>query len=173
MDGSFTTGEQFSSKISNRYITLPVLIRKYITPKKHLFIEAGVYSGYLISSSANQTIQKELVFNKSELISSYYSEIELDDEDKAFTNNIDYGISIGTGFAKKVFERIILKVELRTNVGLKKLDARYNNEFESIPAAGGATFTSTLVRATNYHGFNSNSKNLNSTLTIGFGYNIN
>ena len=92
------------------------------------------------------------------------------DKKREYTNTIDFGLSLGTGYTREISDKLIIKTELLLNIGLVKVDSRYNNDFSVTPVPSGSNFSRVLVRSTNYYGLNSYSKNINMLFTIGLGY---
>lgn len=88
---------------------------------------------------------------------------------KEFTNNIDFGVSFGTGYSYPFTNRLLLNADLIFNIGLFKIDKKYHNEYEEtiLPSITGSSIR---LRATNYYGLNSNARNLNMGFTVGIAY---
>lgn len=80
-----------------------------------------------------------------------------------------FGISLGTGFSYPIAENFFLNANVLFNVGLRKIDKKYNNEYEEEDRVG-ISGTVTSLRSTNYFGLNSNARNVNSTITLGVVY---
>jgi hypothetical protein len=164
--------EKYKLKISNDYLTLPLLLRKYVLKEKNIFVTGGLYIGYLLSSRIDYLNQKT-VSDESGILSDYSTWIDNEkDKKREYTNKLDFGFSLGTGYTKNLSDNLIFKTELLFNIGLRKVDSKYNNDFSVTPVPSGSNFSSVLVRSTNYYGLNSNSKNINMLITIGLGYKI-
>lgn len=158
-------------RIKNKYLTLPILFKRNLTKKKNIFLEGGVYFGYLISSRIN-FLNEETISDDSGVISenSFWIDNKRDSK-KEYTNKFDFGFTLGTGYIAKLSENISLKTEMLMNIGMIKLDAKYNNEYSVNPVSS-MNMTTVAVRSTNYFGLNSKSKNLNLAFVIGLGYKI-
>jgi Outer membrane protein beta-barrel domain len=169
-----TTGgiltEKFNLKICNGYLTWPLILKKYILKEKNIFVAGGLYTGYLLSSRIDYLNQKTLTEESDTVY--YYSTWIGNEKDKKreYTNKIDFGLSLGTGYTREISDKLIFKTELLLNIGLVKVDSRYNNDFSVTPVPSGSNFSRVLVRSTNYYGLNSYSKNINMLFTIGLGY---
>jgi len=164
--------EKYKLKISNDYLTLPLLLRKYLFKEKNIFVAGGVYIGYLLSSGIDYLNQKT-VSDESGILRDYSAWIDIEnDKKRGYTNKFDLGFSFGTGYAKNISDKLIFKSELLFNIGIIKVDSKYNNEFSVTPVPTFENFSNVLVRSTNYYGLNSNSKNINMLITIGLGYKI-
>lgn len=165
----YRINETCQIKIDNDYLTYPLLFRKYFFKKNNLFIEEGVYFGNLISSHITIYQEKSAIDNTF----PYYYHFSMDnikDEEKEFTNKFDYGISFGTGYHKNLTSKLTFNISMRVNIGLKKLDAKFDNEYEEQSIISGPSSYVTYLRSTNYFGLNSDSKNINMALTAGLGY---
>ena len=163
--------EKYKIKFINNYLTIPILFRKYLSKKQHIFFEGGVYTGYLISSKITY-LNKKTVSDATRVLSQYTFEINNQkDSKKEYTHLFDFGFSAGAGFIKNISEKLIFKTEILLNFGMAKLDSKYNNEYlvESVSLPGS---NNDKVISTNYFGLNSNSKNINFNLTLGLGYKI-
>lgn len=163
--------EKCKIKFTNNYLTIPILLRKYLSKKQHIFFEGGIYTGYLISSKIT-FLNKKTVSDATRVLSQYTFEINNQkDTKKEYTHIFDFGFSAGVGFIKNISKKLIFKTEMLLNFGMAKLDSKYNNEYlvepVSIPGPN-----HDLVISTNYYGLNSNSKNINFNLTLGLGYKI-
>lgn len=158
-------------RIINKYLTLPILLKRNLTKNKNIFLEGGVYIGYLISSRIN-FLNEETISDDSGVISknSFWIDNKRDSK-KEYTNKFDFGFTFGTGYITKLSENLLLKTEMLMNIGMIKLDAKYNNEYTVTPVAS-MNMTTVAVRSTNYFGLNSKSKNLNLAFVIGLGYKI-
>jgi hypothetical protein len=102
----------------------------------------------------------------------YSSSMEKEkDVERDYSNKFDYSLAFGTGFTKNISNKLTLKTGLRFSYGLRKVDAKYNNEygFKELPSASGFFLQG---RATNYFGFNSNAKNIFLDFTVGLSYKI-
>lgn len=164
--------EKFKLKIRNDYLVLPILINKYVLNEKKIFVSGGVYAGYLLSSKIDYLIEKTLS-DESGIFSDYslciYNET---DKKREYTNKLDFGFSFGTGYVRNITDKLVFKSEMQLNIGLRKVDSKYNNDFSVTAVPSGSNFSRVLVRSTNYYGLNSKSKNFNMLFTIGLGYRI-
>jgi hypothetical protein len=164
--------EKYKLKICNDYLTFPILLRKYVLKEKNIFVSGGVYMGYLLSSRIDYLNQKT-VSDESEILINYSIWIDNEkDKKRKYTNKLDFGFSLGTGYAKNISDKLIFKSELTFNIGLRKVASKYNNDFSATRVPYTTMFNSDLVRSTNYYGLNLNSKNINMLITIGLGYRI-
>ena len=163
--GSSSSGEineTFKKKIRNSYLIFPILIRTYILKHRALYLEGGLYSGYLLSSKV--TLSDSKIVDEAPR-AFFFSKFD----NNSFTHNLDYGFSLGGGFAKDINQKVIFSISTRVNIGLRKVDAKFDNQFE----IGSTPLGSQLVTSTNYFGFNSDARNINFTFSIGAGYKIN
>lgn len=161
------TEESTKVEVSNNYLAMPILLRKYLTVNRVFYLQGGFYMAYLLKSEG-----------KIELFDAYGStlgdnnfssmSIIIDDKDKIHTAKFDYGLSLGTGITKTLTNNLYLKADLLVNIGLRSVDSLYDNEYEEA-AIGGATGFNNAVKSNNYYGLNSDAKNINVALTIGVG----
>ncbi|HAF27749.1 MAG TPA: hypothetical protein DCG75_01755 [Bacteroidales bacterium] len=159
--------ENLNIKIKNNYLIVPISIRKYLLEKKNLFIESGIYTGYLISSKIDIQGEKIVDVDYSDNNFEYRWWIDNEkDKEKEFTKEFDFGILVAAGYNKYLSDKLLFNTKIGINVGMVKLDSKYNNEYELSPIS----FSSSLLRSTNYYGLNSNSKNINFVFTVGLGY---
>lgn len=164
--------QNYNVKISNNYVVLPVLIRNYFG-KKGVYWQGGFYAGYLLKSQVS-VLEKKHAYIPNYDSYGYDFLFRIDnqvDSKKQLTTNFDFGISIGAGISHALTNRIYLNANLICNVGLRKIDGKYDNEYSSNI---GSTFTgiTTIVRSTNYYGLNSEAKNINMAVTVGLGYRL-
>lgn len=164
--------QNFDVKISNKYLIIPILIRKYIS-QKGVYFQGGFYTGYLLKSQI-YTYQRKHAYIPNYDFYGYDFESGIDnkiDSKKEFTMNFDFGISFGTGISYALTDRLLLNTNWILNFGLHKIDKKYNNEYNesSVPYGGGY---STLIRSTNYFGLNSNAKNISSSITVGLAFKL-
>lgn len=174
------TSEKTKVKLSNNYLTMPVLMRKYFTDKQTFYLQGGMYLAYLLKSEGNISLQKAeqtsfLQYNgfgsfNDENTTSYFSsfDVTIDDKDKVHTAKFDFGLSFGTGLRLPLNDQLYFKADLLFNFGLKSIDSLNNNEYaeKDFPSSSGY---STAFQSKNYYGLNSKAKNINSVLTVGVG----
>ncbi len=164
--------EIYNLNIKNHYLVIPFTLKKYIFKDKNLFVAGGIYTGYLLASKIDNYHQK-VEWLENELVSNYIFEIDqFKDSKKEYTNRFDFGVSFGTGYDRKITNRLELKTNLICNLGLRKVDRKYNNNYYITPAPQGTNFSSYLLRSTNYYGLNSKSKNINLVFRFGLAYRI-
>lgn len=163
--------EIFEVKINNKYIVIPVLLRKHLN-YRGVYIQGGFYTGLLLKSQISSHLRKHAYIRNYDFYGyDLESNIDIADDKKEFTMNIDFGLSLGTGFSYALSERLFFNTDLVLNAGLRKIDKKYNNEYEEKQIAG-TSGISTSLRSTNYYGLNSNSKNISSAITLGIGYKL-
>lgn len=152
----------FNRNIKNSYLIIPVLFRKYINT---FYIEGGVYSGFLLKS----TIQGLNSYSEQYLTSErfFVNEIEGIDEEKEFTSNFDFGVSLGGGYSYEFSKYWSINLDCLLNIGLIKVDKKYNNEYSIKPISASSNYTNYLITNTNYFGLNSDAKNISLSLTFG------
>ncbi|MDD4972306.1 MAG: porin family protein [Paludibacter sp.] len=168
----YTTAEILTLKIKNDYLVIPICLKKYVLKKKNIFVSGGMYFGYLLSSRIDY-LNKKTVSDESGILSNYSTWIDNEkDKKREYTNKFDFGFSLGTGYVKNISNRLIFKSEFLFNIGLRKVDAKYNNDYSVKPIPMSSDFGNYLVRSTNYYGLNSNSKNINLLIKVGLGYKI-
>jgi hypothetical protein len=164
--------ENYDIKISNNYLTMPVLIRKYIN-QTGLYVQGGFYISNLLRSQI-YTYNRKHEYFPDYAFYGYDSWFKINneiDKKKEFTMNIDFGISFGTGFSHALTDRLLLTTNLILNLGLHKIDKKYNNEYfeHLVPSYVGLD---NYVRSTNYFGLNSNAKNISSSISVGLVYKL-
>ena len=167
-----TLKEAYKIELRNDYLIVPLQLRRYILKGKNIFVSGGLYVGYLVSSRIDYLIQKTVFDSTGESVILSRKIDKVKDEKRAFTNKFDYGISLGTGFVKKISDKLHFKSEMLFNMGLRKLDSKYNNELLVRSYPLGSNFFNFGVRSTNYFGLNSNSRNINMLITFGLAYTI-
>lgn len=164
--------QNFDVNISNKYLIIPILIRRYISQKGPYF-QGGFYTGYLLKSQF-YTYQRKHAYIPNYDFYGYDFESSIGkkiDSKKEFTMNFDFGISVGTGFSYALTERLSLNTDLTLNFGLHKIDKKYNNEYDVSTVPNGFSYL-TLLRSTNYFGLNSNAKILSSSITVGLAFKL-
>lgn len=175
-DYEYSHKETFIITLHNNYLVLPISLKQYLFKSKAFFIGGGLYLAYLLKSKVYYlTDSYDYTYYNGDTISTSHSILIIDnntDKEKEFTNKFDFGILIKTGFTKKLTERLLFKSDLTCNMGLRKVDAKYKNEYSVMSVPTGSNFSSLLVRSTNYYNLNSYSKNINLLFTIGFAYKI-
>lgn len=164
-----TFNEIHRRNIANQYLTTTFTIKKHL--QHNLFVEGGFYGGMLLLSKFDLYSQKSFYEGPG---NNFYTDLTISgkDPEHEFTSFIDLGISAGFGFHKMISEKMYLKSTLRTNIGLLKVDGKYNNEYQESYIPQSANIIAMTVRSTNYFGFNSNAKNLNFLFTIGVGWKL-
>ena len=164
--------EIFKLKIVNNYLIVPFVAKQYLLPSKKLYISGGFYTGYLISSRINWLNQK-IVSDDSGILSDYSYWLEnWKDRKRLYTNKLDFGFSIGTGYERNLTDKLIVKAELISNMSVRKIDSKYNNDFSITPMPSGSNLNQVAVRSTNYYGLNSNAKNINLLFRLGLAYKL-
>ena len=95
------------------YITIPVLIKYFISENKDFYINGGPYFGYLLNTkNIDNGKESDLDFNKD-------------------FNKIDLGFTIGFGYNLELNETNHISFELRNNLGLTKINSDDNSFFDS------------------------------------------
>ena len=164
--------ETFEVIVKNNYLTLPVLLRKYIH-KQEYYLQGGFYLGYLLNSKISYSLRKH-TYIPDYIWSGSDTWARLDnaeDEEKEFTMNFDYGVSAGAGLSHPLGSRTVLTADLLFTMGLRQVDAKYNNEYSEKDVISGTGFRKQL-RSTNYFGLNSNARNFTTLITVGIGYRL-
>jgi hypothetical protein len=164
--------EQFYHvKIRNSYVTIPVIVKRYFF-NENFYLSAGGYAGWLIKSGVYTFMRKHRYSPDYQYFGSdFYAGIDENDEKKEFTNHFDYGLAIGTGFAYPLTTNFQLNIDLLLSAGLRKIDKKYNNEYEESHIAM-PTGVGLRVRSTNYFGLSSDATNLSAAFTFGVGYKL-
>lgn len=98
------------------YLALPILCRTSFGNKKHFFINAGPYFGYLVQ-------QGTVTFGDN--IATRH------ERNNARIKQVDFGVSAGLGYNVPLSKKLMFSVELRNNLGL------YN--VSSVPVFGDGT----------------------------------
>ena len=171
--------ENHSIEIDNNYLVLPITLRKYLNSQNTFYLQGGMYWGYLLKSEVDILLQKwqqERIVSAglvTKISSNNFNEFHMEgeDEDKNYTSNVDYGLSIGTGINYPLSNRFYFNADLLINVGLRSIDKQNNNEYweSDTPRATGYYKT---IHSANYYGLNSNAKNINAVITFGIGFRI-
>ncbi|KAA3635102.1 MAG: hypothetical protein DWQ02_10355 [Bacteroidetes bacterium] len=164
-----TYQEVHRRKIANQYLTTTFTLKKHL--QHNLFIEGGFYGGMLLFSKFDLYSQKSYYEGPG---NNFYTDLTITgkDPEHEFTSFIDLGVSAGFGFQKMISEKMYVKSAMRANIGLLKVDGKYNNEYEETYIPQSANIIALTVRSTNYFGFNSNAKNLNFLFTVGVGWKL-
>jgi hypothetical protein len=173
----FSHKETFIVRLHNNYLVLPISLKQHLFKSKAFYVGGGLYLGYLLKSTLYYLTDNfdYAYYNDGTYATSfnYFIIDNITDEEKEFTNKFDFGVLIKTGVTKKINERLLFKSDLTCNMGLRKVDAKYKNEYSVMSVPTSSNFSSLLVRSTNYYNLNSYSKNINLLFTIGFAYKIN
>lgn len=159
--------EFFQVELRNRYLTMPVLIKKYFSGSKFYF-SGGGFAARLMATDIYTFKRKHSYTsydfgNESDSYGGINHEV---DKNKEFTNEFDYGVSLGTGLSYPLTKSIFLDADLLFSLGLRQVDGKYNNEYEERRIAVSSGFAA-AVRSTNYFGLNSNATNISAALTFG------
>lgn len=163
------------TKVNNKYLTAPIIVRRYFFPKQIFYAQAGVYLAYLTSSKISvdaartAPIQYQLTGPNGVAIASGGSNVtpfSITDKSKDNTHLLDYGVSAGCGLKLPLSNRIYFTTDLLINIALRKIDRKNNNEYEkaNLPASSGFN---EVILSGNYFGLSSKAKNLNTALTVG------
>jgi len=171
------TFESTKVKLSNNYLTMPILMRKYLGRSKLVYLQGGIYMAYLLNSTGyiklfdgySSTLGEDNSLDSASGYKNYSGmHLKINDKDKVHTAKFDYGLSLGTGLSKGISEKLYLKADLLVNIGLKSVDSLFDNEYEEKEISGGLGFNN-AVKSSNYYGLNSNAKNISAVLTVGIG----
>ncbi len=163
------------TKVNNKYLSAPILVRKYFVPKQIFYAQAGVYLAYLtgsnISIGASRTAptQFQLTGPNGVAIASGGSNVtpfSITDKSKDNTHLFDYGISAGCGLKLPLSNRIYFTTDLLINIALRKIDRKNNNEYKEVDIASTTGYNHVIISG-NYYGLSSKAKNLNTALTVG------
>lgn len=103
LTGNTIGTEKTNSYIHYKYITAPLIFRKYFGSKSNYFINAGPYIGYLFGINSGTDNPMYPGYLPAEKIEYY--------------KKIDGGIIAGLGFAIP-FKTLSISLELRNNLGL-------------------------------------------------------
>jgi hypothetical protein len=164
--------EFFAVKLHNGYLAMPVSIRQYFSGTR-FYVSAGGFVARLMAADVYK-FQRKHYYTSSDYAfeSDSYAEIKHHmHEHEEFTSTFDCGLSLGTGLSYPLTNRLFANVDLLISLGFRKVDGKYNNEYEerTVPSTNGFEL---LVRSTNYFGLNSNATNITAALTFGIGYKI-
>ncbi|MBK3516248.1 outer membrane beta-barrel protein [Carboxylicivirga marina] len=181
-DYVWASQENYVFDISNHYITLPLIMRKYLNASNTFYLQGGAYMAYLIQSSIDFSIDRlyvssykfdsdqlelidetEVGGNSGSNIRAYENDFEDD-----LTSTFDLGIVLGTGYTYPLSDKLYIYADLLFSIGLKDIDGVNDNEYSetSLPASSGYN---TVIQSENYYGLNSNAKNFSGVLTVGVG----
>jgi hypothetical protein len=159
--------DKLSNHITSDYVIVPLRIRReYVSG---YFWEVGGYLGFLQSSVRSLKIehQRSLYDQPSIIINNN----RIEDVGKAInTSKIDFGLTLSNGLKLRINDYISFVCSSILNIGLKKLDGKYTNEYvEFQNDKFGYTH---FLKKNNYYGYNSYSKNINLLINIGLEYNF-
>jgi hypothetical protein len=163
--------QYYQVKINNSYLTVPIIIKKYFSSQK-FYLSAGGFAAWLTESDVH-TFQRKHHYSPDYrgYESDYVATKHLTDKKKEFTNHMDYGLAVGTGFACPLSTNLQINLDLLVSAGLRKVDRKYNNEYEE-DARPATTGYMLMVRSTNYYGLNSDATNVSAAFTFGVGYKL-
>jgi Outer membrane protein beta-barrel domain len=159
----------FIRKINNTYLQIPVWMRYYLDKKRSWYAMGGVYIGILLKSSINVKDEESAIYKANGFIVPlpFNKSFSYEGNAPLSTTNADNGIVLG--FGKNIFlnERISINPECRLNLGLQKIGYG-NNKVEDLRLTDKKTITFSDYQ----FGLNSNSKNINLSLSIGVMYSL-
>jgi len=162
-------------RLKNNYLSLPLSYKRYLFNQR-IFVQAGGYISYLLSSNLYAFQQEAIMENINGLASSspletvtpsvrgYKNNLNI----KSETHKLDYGLSFGAGYLHPLSDRLALKTELLMTYGFRKIDAKGDNQLETYENSIGQH-----VYTNNYFGINSNAKNFHLAWLFGVSYRIN
>ena len=163
------------TKVNNKYLSVPIVIRKYFAPKQIFYAQAGIHLAYLTSSeisvdyarAALTELQVDGMMDIDDgLAGTNFTSFSLKDKSKDNTHLFDYGLSAGCGLKLPLGRGIYFTTDLLINMGLRKIDRKNNNEYQisDVPASSGYNH---VIISGNYFGLSSKAKNINTALTVG------
>lgn len=165
--------ELFKKKIKNNYLTVPISVKQEIG-QKGFYLKGGFYVGFLIESTV-QSHNKKTEASDSEYF-YHYSEFEYkkhqSDRKLEYTNRKDLGLSFAVGHSHPVLNKWSINTEITSNIGLLKVDQKFNNEYEKTLVSSSSGVITNVV-SNNYYGLNSNAKNISVAITVGIAYQFN
>ncbi len=153
----------YLKKLTNDYLVIPVVYRRYLLKSARIFLEAGLYSGiWLRSYIYVEECRSWMDAGDDRPMCNCWHDIP--DAAPGHTTSFDYGLLIGGGFKQKISGSIDIIARCRYSYGLAKIDALNANTWINIP-------DSPLVRELkNYYGISSDARNTNLSITLGVSY---
>ena len=104
---------EFKFQTKFEYVSIPILLKYFISENNDFYINAGPYIGYLLNTkNVDDGKESDLDFNN--------------DFDK-----IDLGFSVGIGYNLELNQTNYLNFELRNNLGLTNINSNNNSLFNS------------------------------------------
>lgn len=149
---------ELRSTIKNNYLALPLLVRRTFT--NGLTLDGGVYIGYLVASSLDQEIEKEGYEQRGQYFNKWGSMMYF--RGRPNTARIDAGLMVAAGYRHSIGGRMAVLARVSGSIGVLKLDREHNNEFALKPI-----FSGYILKNGNYHGYSSQSRNLQLQATVG------
>ncbi|MFZ4455677.1 MAG: outer membrane beta-barrel protein [Bacteroidales bacterium] len=162
--------QNYKTNISNNYLIIPLCVRNYFKKEQNIFIEGGLYLGYLRQSTISHSSSKTVTDNNQVIYNSHWSLDGFNFDQMKYTNKFDYGVSLGGGYSKFLSDKYRLTTALVMNIGLRKLDAMFNNNYSETVYFGPTK--KVLIKASNYYGLNSNSINASIEIKIGISFKL-
>jgi hypothetical protein len=149
---------ELRSRIKNKYLTVPLLVRR--TYASGITLDGGAYISCLVSSLLDQQINKEGYDQRGQLINRWGSMIHF--RQRPNTARVDAGVMLAAGYRRPIGERMALLARVGGSVGLLKLDREYDNDFSLKPF-----FNGYLLANGNYHGYSSHARNVQLQAMVG------
>lgn len=149
---------ELHSTIRNNYLTLPLLVRRSFT--NGLTLDAGAYIGCLVASHLDQEIEKEGYEQRGQYINKWGSAIYF--RGWPNTARIDAGLMVAASYRRPINDRMAVLFRIGGSIGVLKLDRENNNEFSLKPI-----FNGYILENGNYHGYSSQSRNVQLQATVG------
>lgn len=161
----------YERKVNLNYLSVPVNFKYYVGVKNRLFVTAGFYTDFLLSSkvSGEQSYltQIDVVSDDGTVQTMLTSGESSFDDNDAHTSKFDLGVTYGGGVEFPLNTRVNFVFALTMNHGLYGIDGKYDNDTRVIPTTSGY-----VIFHDNYYGLNSNAKNFTLSASIGITYQL-
>ena len=157
----------YERDIRNDYVVVPLVAKYRVTPGSRFYVTGGVYSGFLVRSAGMAQDSVLYLYSHQGSNGGRMQKME-QAADKTWTSSFDAGIVGGGGVRWPLNDELELTLDARLNVGLLKVDRKYNNRFEkqAVPVSYG--YAPYLVISESYYrGLNSQARNISLNLTAG------
>ncbi|MEQ8926196.1 MAG: outer membrane beta-barrel protein [Fulvivirga sp.] len=172
-----TVEQSFERNITNNYLLVPITIRRQIG-NSGLFLDAGIYTGILLSSKV-RSLDKKIVSHESGYRYEFQSQNNIDYNKLDLTRKFDLGFSLGIGYEYHISKIWAINLGIFSNIGLLTIDSKNDNEYNySLRPNGLGAYPGdqlnwiTEVESKNYYGLNSNATNVSLSLKVGVAYNL-
>jgi Outer membrane protein beta-barrel domain len=165
-------GFTFIRKIQTSYLSIPVGLKYTIGKKQLFFVSGGVYFDLLVNSKIEGTSyhigRTDQISNgdyEQTMSTTGYSRIQ---GEPTQTSKFDFGFSFESGVNVPLNSKISFVFMIGVSCGFIQIDNKYDNDTRYFPNTSG----STTMWHGNYHGLNSNARNMTLSNSIGLTYQL-